>query len=58
MFLQYHNIKGSLNAYLGKGSKKKKYGNFHTFAGPPPPKVWKINKKNKPPPLRDKKNMV
>ena len=25
---------------LGKGSKKM-YGNFHTFAAPPP-KVWKI----------------
>ena len=25
-----------------KKKKKKKYGNFHTFADPPPPKVWKI----------------
>ena len=42
--------------YLGKGSKKKKYGNFHTFADPPP-KVWKINKKKiKRPPKVQKKH--
>ena len=30
--------------YVREGfkKKKKKYGNFHTFADPPPPKVWKI----------------